>query len=118
MPQRGQATTLEQRVEIVERAKAGETDAQIARGLGLSSWTVRKWRRKGEKEGRVGLSPPQGRPATGALGTVSLRMRKAVRELRESHPGWGPLTLRVELEMDVRFAEDRIPSRSRIAAFR
>jgi hypothetical protein len=37
--------------------------------------------------------------------------------MRKTHPGWGPLTIRVELEKDPRFVGMRLPSRSRIAAF-
>jgi len=44
-------------------------------------------------------------------------MRDAVREMRDGHPDWGPLTIRVELEDDRRFTGMRLPSRSRIAAF-
>jgi hypothetical protein len=37
--------------------------------------------------------------------------------MRDDHPGWGPLTIRIELEDAPRFAGMRLPSRSRIAAF-
>jgi hypothetical protein len=46
-----------------------------------------------------------------------LEMHDAVREMRERCPGWGPLTIRTELEDDRRFDGMRLPSRSRIAAF-
>jgi len=117
MPQRGQITTLQQRVEIGERAKAGESDAQIAATLGLSVWTVRKWRRKEHKEGRIGLASRPGRPPTGALGAAPPVVREAVHTLRKQYPGWGPQTLRVELEDDPQLAGQPLPSRSRIAAF-
>jgi hypothetical protein len=58
-----------------------------------------------------------GRPSTGALGQFPLEVRDAVREMRESHSGWGPLTIRTELKDDLRWAGMRLPSRSRIAAF-
>ncbi|MDY6875877.1 MAG: hypothetical protein SWK90_06715 [Chloroflexota bacterium] len=38
-------------------------------------------------------------------------------EMRERHPGWGPLTIRTELKDDQRFAGMKLPSHSRIAAF-
>ena len=44
-------------------------------------------------------------------------MRDTVYEMRENHSGWGPLTIRTELEKDPHFAGIRLPSRSRIAAF-
>jgi hypothetical protein len=43
-------TTIVERVTIIERASAGETDAMIAAALGCSIWTVRKWRRRGQHQ--------------------------------------------------------------------
>ena len=117
MVQRGRKTSLEERIEIGERWEAGQTDPEIAAAMGRPVSTVRKWRRKYQREGRVGLVSRMGRPPTGALGHFPLEMRDAVREMRERCPGWGPLTLRTELEDDRRFAGMRLPSRSRIAAF-
>ena len=117
MAQRGRRTTLEERIEISERWEADQTDPEIAAAMGLSVWTVRKWRREYQREGRLGLASRMGRPPTGALGQFPFEIRDAVREMRENHSGWGPLTIRTELEDDLRFAGMRLPSRSRIAAF-
>jgi hypothetical protein len=117
MAQRGRKTTLEERIEIGERWEAGQTDPENALAMGRSVWTVRKWRRKHQHKGRRGLVSCMGRPATGALGQFPQLIRDEVREMRESHPGWGPLTIRTELEDDLRFAGTQLPSRSRIAAF-
>ena len=117
MAQRGQKTTLEERIEIGERWEAGQTDPEIAAAMGRSAWTVRKWRRRYQQEGRSGLSSRLGRPPTGALGQFPLELRDAVREMRDSNSGWGPLTIRVELEDDLRFTGMKLPSRPRIAAF-
>ena len=117
MAQRGRKTTLEERIEIGERWEAGQTDPEIAVAMECSVWTVRKWRRKYQQEGRSGLSSRLGRPATGALGQFSLEIRDAVREMRDSNSGWGPLTIQVELEGDRRFTGMKLPSRPRIAAF-
>lgn len=117
MVQRGRKTTLKERIEIGERWEARQTDPEIAAAMGRSVWTVRKWRRKYQREGRSGLASRMGRPPTGALGQFPLEIRDAVRAMRENHSGWGPLTIRTELEDDRRFAGMRLPSRSRIAAF-
>lgn len=117
MTQRGKRTTLEERIEIGERWEAGQKDPEIAAAMGLSVWTVRKWRRKYQREGRLGMAARMGRPPTGALGQFPLEIRDAVREMRENHSGWGPLTIRTELEDNLRFRGMRLPSRSRIAAF-
>ena len=58
-----------------------------------------------------------GRPPTGAMGQFPLEIRDTVREMREEHTGWGPLTIQTELEDIPHFAGLRLPSRSRIAAF-
>jgi hypothetical protein len=58
-----------------------------------------------------------GRPTTGALGQFPLEMRDAAREMRKRCPGWGPVTIRTELEDDRRFDGMKLPDRSRIAAF-
>ena len=95
-------TTIAERVTILERASAGETDAMIAASLGCSIWTIRKWRR--------------GRPATEPLSTVPQSRRAAILTLRRAHPGWGPTTILAELRADSAWQTDPLPSRSRIAA--
>ena len=115
MARRTDCTSLEQRIAIAERAAAGQTDRQIATEMSLSVWTVRKWRRKARKEGRSGLTPRRGRPPTGALGSFP-QIREIVRQMREERPGWGPITLRLELEKRG-WVGAALPSRSRIAAF-
>jgi len=117
MVRRGQKTSLEERIEIGERWESRQTDPQIATAMGRPLPTVRKWRRKYQREGRSGLVSRMGRPTTGALGQFPLEIQDAVREMRESHSGWGPLTIRAELEDDRRFTGMRLPSRSRIAVF-
>jgi len=84
--------------------------------LGCSVWTVRTWRRRGQHQGRTGLSSQMGRPTTGPLGTFSTGMREAILQMRRRHPGWGPTTLLVELRVDPRWIDRPLPSRSRIAA--
>ena len=117
MSQRGQPTTLAERVTIVEQADAGKSSYEIAQELGLPLATVRKWRQRYRRSGRAGLSSQMGRPATGALGQSPPELRDAVLQMREKHPGWGPQTLRLELAKDERFAKQGLPSRARIAAY-
>ena len=117
MSNKGQATTLEERVTIAERVDAGQSSREIAKELGRPVATVRKWRQRYLREGRAGLSNQMGRPAAGALATAPAEMKDAILELREAHPGWGAQTLRLEIAKDERFADLSIPSRSRIAAY-
>ena len=65
MLRHGQRITFQERLDITERAAAGQSDPEIATGLDCSLWTVRKWRRIGQQYGRKGLTSQMGRPATG-----------------------------------------------------
>lgn len=95
MLRRGQTTTFQERLDITERAAAGQSDPAIAAALGCSVWTVRKWRRRGQHQGRRGFSTQMGRPISGPLGTLPTGMRDAILQMRQTHPGWGPDTLLV-----------------------
>jgi transposase len=117
MSNKGQITTLEERVTIAERVDAGKSSREIAEELRRPLPTIRKWRQKYLREGRAGLSSQMGRPAAGALATAPAEMKDAILELREQHPGWGAQTLRLEIAKDMRFAGQSIPSRARIAVY-
>jgi len=104
MLRRGQTTTFPERLDITERAAAGQSDPEIAAALGCSVWTVRKWRHRGQHQGRAGLS------------TLPAGMRDALLQMRRTHPGRGPTTLLAELRVDPRWADQPLPSRSHIAA--
>lgn len=117
MVHRGQQTTLAERIDIGERWEAGQTDPEIALAVGCSCWTVRKWRRKYQREGRPGLDSRMGRPASGALSKYPAQIRDTIRQMREDNPGWGAITILTELEIGQRFAGQKLPSRPRIAAF-
>ena len=117
MAYRKGGTPFEQRVKIWELAQAGQTDAQIARALSLGWAVVRKWRRRAQRQGRAGLSVTQGRPRRGVLSESPANQVETLRRLRQTHPGWGPLTLRCELGKLPETQGQALPSRSRIAAF-
>jgi transposase len=117
MSNKGQITTLEERVMIAEQVDAGRSSREIVDELRRPLPTIRKWRQRHLREGRAGLSSQMGRPAAGALAQTSVEMKDAILELRENHPGWGAQTLRLEIAKDKRFAGLRIPSRARIAAY-
>ncbi len=85
----GRPTTLQERLAIVERAEAGAPDRAIAEELGLSRWTVRKWRRRGQQQGRAGLASSMGRPKSGALSSFPAAIRETIDRMKEAHPGWG-----------------------------
>jgi transposase len=116
MLRRRQTTSFQERLDITERATAGQSDPVIAAALGCSVWTVRKWRRRGQHQGRSGLNSQMGRPTSGPLSTLPTGMREAILQMRRTHPGWGPATLLAELRVDPRWTKHPLPSRSRIAA--
>lgn len=107
-------TVFEERVQIGKLSKAGLTDRQIARQLGLSICTIRTWRRR-QKRGKEGQVSQMGRPIRGALSTFPKNLMAGLGMWRKQHPGWGPKTLRTELALDHRFVGKRLPSRSSIA---
>ncbi len=112
---RGQRTSFQVRLEIMEQASAGLKDTQIASALGCSVWTVRKWRRRSLKLGRVGLASQMGRPPTGPVSTFPKELKEAILHLRKLHPGWGPATLLTALKTDASWADQPLPSRAQIA---
>jgi len=117
MSQKGQTTTLEERVTIAEQVRAGKSSREIAEMLVRPLATVRKWRQRYRRSGRSGLTSAMGRPANGALASAPTELKDALLNIRDKHPGWGPQTLRLEIAKDGRFAGLKIPSRARIAAY-
>ncbi len=115
MRQRGQTTTFQTRLEIGEYATAGLNDTHIAAVVGCSVWTVRKWRRRALRQGRVGLASQMGRPATGTMSIFPHDLQEAILHLRKHHPGWGPNTLLAALKTDSYWRDQPLPSRARIA---
>jgi hypothetical protein len=109
---RGQTTTFQTHLEIIEYAAAGLNDTQIATAVGCSVWTVRKWRRRSLKLGRAGITSPMGRPASGPLSTFPNELKETILHLRTLHPDWGPNTLLVALSTDARWRDQPLPSRA------
>src|SRR5258708_23340474 len=116
MRQRGQTTTFQTRLQITDYATAGLNDTQIAAAVGCSVWTVRKWRRRSLKLGRIGLRSQTGRPATGPVSTFPHELQEALLRLRKLHPGWGPATLLAALTTHAYWRDEPLPSRARIVA--
>ncbi len=58
-----------------------------------------------------------GRPSGECLSGFDQRVRDKIISLRIAHPGWGPQTLKVELDQDEGLKMFKIPQRSSIALF-
>jgi len=117
MAQQGQQTSLQERTAILDLARAGSTDPQIAATLGRPLATVRKWRRIAQRHGHSALTSHRGRPPSGALGSYPPALRATIERMRRDHPGWGPSTIQIELQRLPAWADHELPSRARIAAF-
>ena len=100
MARRGDMTSLAERLTIRDRAADGATDATIADALRRSIWTVRKWRRRGQTGTMTALATRLGRPAAGPLSTWPVALKAHILDLRRTHPGWGALTILVEIQRD------------------
>jgi len=116
MGRRGQRVSFEEKLEISKKALGGETDPQIAKAMGQSVHTIRKWRRQFVKHGKSGLKTEMGRPASGVLGSYPKELRDVISQMRKTHPGWGPKTLLVELQQDTYWGKRSLPSRSRVVS--
>jgi hypothetical protein len=117
MPRHGKIMMHGERLACASKTASGQTDAEIAKTLGWSKWTVRKWRRAYQKNGEDGLLSRMGRPRGGPLSTFPLEVRDELEKMRKTHPGWGPVTLVEELAGDSRFLGLRLPGRAQVAAF-
>lgn len=108
-------TSLQDRRSILALADAGHTDSQISQFVGWRLATVRKWRRRGRRDNPPNLASCLGRPPKGAMSTFSPSLRQTLEAWHKDHPGWGPKTLRAELERDLSFIGQPLPSRATIA---
>lgn len=111
-----EVTTLEQRHQIMELYRLGYKDSEIAQKLGITSSTVRKWRRRGVRQGEKALVSRMGRPVSGALGSFPSDLRDTLRKWRTLHEGWGACTLHTELKAS-EWAEKGLPGVASIHRF-
>jgi transposase len=109
------ASTYPERMKIEKLSSNGLTDRQIADQLGLSIYTVRKWRRKLQRGGKESVMSHIGRPRQGPLSNYPQVMREQLKNWCKQHPGWGANTLRTELSLSETFRDQRLPSRATLA---
>ena len=108
-------TSLQERVMILELSASGLSDSGIAERLGWSLATVRKWRRRGQGQGRCGLVSRLGRPPHGALSSFAGSVRATLQTWRQQHPRWGPQTLVVQAGAAADLCGQRLPKRATVA---
>lgn len=108
-------STLRDRLRIVELARAGRTDSDIAEQVGWSRATVGKWRRRGRATDETALLSQMGRPKRGALSHFPAALAQQLREWRLAHPRWGATTLRAQAMQTPELGAGLIASRSTLA---
>jgi hypothetical protein len=91
-------TTEIHRIDFYRRHLSGETYEEIGEYWGFSRECVRYWCRK-QKKGKGVKSQWKG-SKRGVLSQFSGDVVKKIQELREKHPRWGPISIRMELEED------------------
>lgn len=80
------------KIELVERAAAGEQIAPLCREFGVSRTTGHKWFKLFKQRGHAGLEEESRRPRSTPLATAE-DLVMATLEAREAHPRWGPQKL-------------------------
>ncbi len=83
------ATIVQQRQEMARLADGGLTYPAIAKRIGVSVWTVRKWVRRARQGGLGALVTHQGRPATGPMSDSDPLVRYVALRLKRQHLAWG-----------------------------
>jgi len=96
----GRRYTGEEKVEVIRRVQAGETQAAVAKATGITAWTVGQWVRAAGNGARPGRQP--GRPR----GVGSARRRAARTGRRRQEIAWAldgdMLVVRIPLSRFVR----------------
>ena len=97
---------------ILMRKQANAPLHRIAAELHCAHETVRKhWRRLSNGQ----VAPPRGRPARGILSTFAPELVARAIALKEAHPHWGPVAVRLALAAEFSAAA-RLPSGARLTA--
>ena len=116
----GQPTPLSERERglIYQGLVQGQSQAQVAREWQRSAAVVRKWMRRRREQGAQGLQPsPRGTKKRGALSHFPVEVAETILALKRERPHQGADHVLSRMRTMERFAGQRLPSRSRVAAF-
>lgn len=107
-----QPLTAAEQERIMQHKEEGWTLKEIAAELDCSIYTVRKyWRRQWKKQEVKG----RGRPRSGTLSCYPAEIVEEAVRMKQTHPGWGPVTVRLKLAEKFQKLVEEIPSRTRLA---
>lgn len=105
--------TVAEQERIVQYKQEGWRLKDIAAELHCSVYTVRKyWRRQRDKQ----AVKPRGRPRSGTLSSYAAEIVEEAVKMKQEHPGWGAVTVRLKLAEKLGKPVEELPSRSRLAA--
>lgn len=108
-------TSEERRVEFYRRSLRGETYAAIAQDCEVSLECVRYWCQK-QKKGQ-GIKSQWHHPKHGLLSQFHASVIEHITDLRKQHPRWGPISLRMHLDEELKLKGKRLPSPASIGRF-
>jgi transposase len=102
-----------EREQIYLRKQEGYSLSEIAKQMGLSYACVRKWWRRGNKEGLIGLlERKRGRAKRGSLSRFAPEIQRISLELKQRHKRWGANRVLVEMKGHPDLTGLKLPSRS------
>ena len=109
-----QATSIAQRCEMMRLDEEGHTYAAVAKRMGISFWTVRKWLRQGKRSGTEKLASCYGRPPTGPLAGFDPMVRYVSLRLKRQHPKWGAVYVVKKMGESASLRGQKLPSSTTI----
>ena len=105
-----QATTIGQRREMMRLVEAGHTYEKVAKQVGVSFWTARKWIRIGKRYGVENLASCYGRPRAGPMAGYDELIKYKVLRLKKKHAGWGAEYVLKKLQEDQLLKDKKLAS--------
>ena len=101
---------VEQRLKAVHEVLDGATVTDVAKRNGVTRQTVHTWLRRYANAGVAGLVDKNSKPEP-CPHQMSPVVEARILEMRRTHPGWGPRTIRTHLERE---GTGQLPGRSSI----
>ena len=108
-------TSPEERQVFYRQHLRGETYEDIARQSEVSYECVRYWCRKQAKG--QGVESQWHIPKRGELSQFDAELRERILALRDEHPRWGAISIRMELERDPHWVNTSLPAYSSIGRY-
>ncbi len=104
--------TVAEQERIVQYKQEGWMLKAIAAEMHCSIYTVRKhWRRQRDNQ----AAKPRGRPCSGTLSSYAAEIVEEAVKMKQEHPGWGAVTVRLKLAKKLGKPLEELPSCSRLA---